>query len=193
MPPGLPKALPFKCNPQNTEKMRQWLLERYKSSTFNTCPRQILPDMEGPPISIHVDLQAIPVAVHVPSQIPLHWQEKVKSDLRRDESLGLSKGSLMAKPPLRAIAWLSPIKLMENLGRPWIYPPLDKHSVREVHATRSSFELAKGVPERTWKTVTDGWNGFHSVPYRHLTTFITPWDRFPYKRAPQGFGPSGLQ
>ena len=80
MPPGLPKVLPFECNPQNAGKMRQWLLERYKSSTFNTCPRQILPDMEGPPISIHVDLQAIPVAVHVPSQIPLHWQEKVKSD-----------------------------------------------------------------------------------------------------------------
>ena len=54
--------------------------------------------------------------------------------------------------------------------------PLNKHCVREVHATRSPFELAKGVPERTWQTVTDAWNGFHSVPLkeedRHLTTGV---------------------
>ena len=43
----------------------------------------------------------------------------------------------------------------------------------------------------TWKTVTDAWNGYHSVPLREsdrkLTTFITPWGRWRYKRLPQGF------
>lgn len=38
--------------------------------------------------------------------------------------------------------------------------------------------------------MTDAWNGFHSVPLRddrHLTTFITPFGRYRYKRLPQGF------
>ena len=45
------------------------------------------------------------------------------------------------------------------------------------------------------KTVTDAWNGYHSVPIhpddRHNTTFITPWERYRYKVAPQGFLASG--
>ena len=43
--------------------------------------------------------------------------------------------------------------------------------------------------------MTDAWNGYHSVPLResdrHLTTFITPFGRWRYTRAPQGFLTSG--
>ena len=63
--------------------------------------------------------------------------------------------------------------------------------VREVHATHAPFELAEAIPSRTWRTVSDAWNGFHGVPLkledRHLTNFITPWGLYRYKRAPQGF------
>ena len=73
--------------------------------------------------------------------------------------------------------------------------PLNKHCVREVHTNKSPFELARGVPAQTWRTVTDAWNGFHSIPLRkedqHLTTFITPLGRFRYLRAPQGYVSSG--
>ena len=44
--------LPFPCLPENSEKMKAWLLERYGASTFNTCPHRPLPCMEGPPIEI---------------------------------------------------------------------------------------------------------------------------------------------
>lgn len=41
----------------------------------------------------------------------------------------------------------------------------------------------------------DCWNGYHSVPLhkadRHLTTFITPWGRYQYNTAPQGYIASG--
>ena len=40
---------------------------------------------------------------------------------------------------------------------------LNKHCKREVHATRAPFELAKAVPARIRRTVTDGSNEFHSV------------------------------
>ena len=43
--------------------------------------------------------------------------------------------------------------------------------------------------------MTDAWNGFHGMvlreQHRHLTTFITPYGRWRYKRAPQGFISSG--
>lgn len=59
----------------------------------------------------------------------------------------------------------------------------------------SPFHLARRIPKDTWKTVTDAWNGYHSVPLResdrHLTTFITPFGRWRYTRAPQGFLSSG--
>ena len=59
----------------------------------------------------------------------------------------------------------------------------------------SPFHLARRVPKGTWKTVTDAWNGYHSVPLResdrNLTTFITPFGRWRYTRAPQGFLSSG--
>ena len=41
----------------------------------------------------------------------------------------------------------------------------------------------------------DAWNGFHSVQIReedrYLTTFLTPWGRYRYKTAPQGYKVSG--
>jgi len=31
---------------------------------------------------------------------------------------------------------------------------------------KQPFKLARRVPRDTWKTVTDAWNGYHSVPLR---------------------------
>ena len=71
----------------------------------------------------------------------------------------------------------------------------NKHCNRETFASESPFHVARKIPQSTWKTVTDAWNGYHSVPLResdrHLTTFITPFGRWRYTRAPQGFLSSG--
>ena len=53
--PERPTTLPFPAIPENNEKMREWLLKRYASSTFNTCPHRPLGEMDGPPLEIHVD------------------------------------------------------------------------------------------------------------------------------------------
>ena len=50
LPPPKPTSLPFECNESNIPRMRQWLLDRYASSTFNKCTHQQLPLMEGPPV-----------------------------------------------------------------------------------------------------------------------------------------------
>ena len=73
--------------------------------------------------------------------------------------------------------------------------PLNKYCERETHPSRSPFHLARSVPDSSYKTVFDAWNGYHSVPIRkedrHYTTFVTQWGLFRYVRAPQGYLSSG--
>ena len=88
-PPPRPSELPFPCSPENNEKMKAWLLDRYVASTFNTCPHRPLPCMDGPPIEIHVEPTATPKTCHTPASIPLHWQQRVYEDLVHDEALGV--------------------------------------------------------------------------------------------------------
>ena len=40
--PRKPATLPFAPIPENIEKMKKWLMDRYASSTFNTCPHRPL-------------------------------------------------------------------------------------------------------------------------------------------------------
>ena len=73
--------------------------------------------------------------------------------------------------------------------------PLNKHCKRETFPSESPFQIARRIPKETWKTVTDAWNGFHGMLLqesdRPLTTFITPYGRWRYIRAPQGYVSSG--
>merc|ERR1711884_877253 len=68
---------------------------------------------------------------------------------------------------------------------------LNRASVRQTYPTKSPFMLASEVPAGKIKSVCDIWNSFHSVPIqeedRDKCTFITPFGRFRYLRAPQGY------
>ena len=72
---------------------------------------------------------------------------------------------------------------------------LNAASVRQTHHTPSPFHQAMSVPHNTKKSVFDAWNGYHSLGIReedrHYTTFITPWGRYRYRSALQGFLASG--
>ena len=57
--PDRPETLPFDPVPENNERMEQWLLDYFASSTFNQCPHQPLPEMVGPPIALHLKEGAI--------------------------------------------------------------------------------------------------------------------------------------
>ena len=60
----------------NVQEMKAWLLDRYAASAFNKCPHQPLPQMDGPPVEIHLVEDAVPRKVVTPAMIPLHWQEQ---------------------------------------------------------------------------------------------------------------------
>ena len=193
--PPRPSSLPFPFEPANNGRMKDWLLHHFASSTFNTCPHKPLPSMAGPPIEIHLDDNATPKACHTPASLPLHWQDRVRADLLRDEALGVIEKVPYGEP----VSWCHRMVVTRKHDgsprRTVDLSPLNKHCKRETFATESPFHMARRIPKETWKTVTDAWNGYHSSPLResdrHLTTFITPFGRWRYMKAPQGFVSSG--
>ena len=93
-----PTELPFPATEDNRESLQQWLLEYYKSSTFNTCEHQPLPLMDSVPMRLMVDPEAEPIAHHTPVPVPLHWQDQVKAGLDQDVALGVIEPVPVGKP-----------------------------------------------------------------------------------------------
>ena len=131
----------------------------------------------------------IPRTVHTAPPVPIHWQEQVLSDLKRDEALGV----IERIPYGEQLSWCHRMVVTRKHNgtprRTVDISPLDKHCKREIFPTESLFHLAKRMPKGTWKTVSDAWNGYHSVPLRqsdrHRTTLITLFGRRRYTRAHQ--------
>lgn len=193
--PKRPKQLRFEPKPMNNHRMKEWLLDKFSSSTFNVCPHKPLQQMAGPPLKFHVDPQAEPQVCRKPSPVSLHWQERVHADLLRDEALGVIERVPYGETPSWCHRMVLDRKSDGSPRRTVDLSPLNQYCKRELYSSESPFHLARRVPGNTWKTVTDAWNGYRSVPLResdrHLTTFITPFGRWRYKRAPQGFLSSG--
>ena len=194
-PPTRPKSLPFAPTDENIPKMREWLINRFSSSTFNKCTHQRLPMMSGPPIKLNINSNVKPSAVHTPAPIPLHWREAVKRQLDEDVRLGV----IEKVEPNTATTWChraiwtrkpdgSPRRVVD-------FQSLNKHCVRDTHHTIPPFQQARSIPPNTYRTVTDAWNGYHSVPVysedKHFLTFITEFGRYRYCVAPQGHVASG--
>ena len=72
---------------------------------------------------------------------------------------------------------------------------LNDASLRHSYPMLSPYQKAMTVPANSYKTVTDAWEGYHSVPLDEesskLTRFITPWGSYRYLRGPQGYESSG--
>ena len=64
----------------NVPELKQWLMDFYASTAFNTCKHQLLPLMTGEPLHLYMDPAKISVAVHRPAYIAIHWHDQVKED-----------------------------------------------------------------------------------------------------------------
>lgn len=193
--PARPTELPFECCPENNDKMKEWLLSYFEDSTFNTCPHTPLPAMEGPPLEIHLKDGAKPFAHTKAAKIPLHWQQQVYEELMRDIDLGV----IERVPDNEEVTWCHRMVVSRKHDgsprRTVDASRMNQYCRRDAYATDTPFHVVRRVPAGTWKSVVDAWNGYHSIPLResdrHLTTFITPFGLFRYKRALQGFKGSG--
>ena len=132
---------------------------------------------------------------HLPVSIPFHWQEIVCKDLLRDETFSILEKVPHDEPSQRCHYVKITRKYDGTLRRTVDLSPLNKFHKREIFASKTPFHLACRIQGRTWKTVSNAWNGCHSVSLRkfdrHLTTFITSMGRWRYIRVTQGFLLSG--
>ena len=151
--------------------------------------------MQGPPIRLMVDPDAAPVAHHTPVPVPVHWQEEVKAGLNRDVRLGVIEPVPVGDPVTYCHRMVICAQKNGKPRRTVDMQSLNANATRETHHTQSPFHQARSVPAGMKKTVFDAWNGYHSIALhpddRHLTTFITPWGRYRYRVAPQGYVASG--
>ena len=194
-PPPEPPSLPCTATEENKEQLKQFLVDTYRASTFNTCQHQPLPMMHGPPMELFVDKNARPHQAFTPSAVPVHWKVKVKKDLDRDVALGV----LEEVPENTPLTWCHRMVVCRKHNgdprRTVDMQKLNEVSVRQCHPTQPPLQQAMDVPHNTKKSVLDAWNGYHSVALReedrHYTTFCTMWGRYRYKSAPQGYAASG--
>ena len=194
-PPPLPTKLPFPGTSQNVDKLKKFLLDYYASSTFNTCTHQLLPMMTGKKMRLHIDKDAEPDPCHRAIPVPFNWQQDVKQGLDQDVRLGV----IEPVPVGSKVTWCHHMVICpKKNGKPRRtvdFQPLNKYATRETHHTQSPFLQARSVPRNTLKSVFDAWNGYHSIALderdKHYTAFITPWGRYRYCVAPQGYIASG--
>ena len=164
LPPTDEPELP--CDPvkENLPILKQFILDHYASSAFNTCERQPLPLMDqSPALRLFVDKQVSPTAVMSPGTVPIHWQSAVKEGLDRDEALGVIKKVDLNTP----VTWCSRMFVTpKSDGTPRRvidFTPVNKHAPRQLHHTWSPYLIATSVPPNQVKTVLDNWHGYHSV------------------------------
>lgn len=120
LPPPPPKELPYPANESNRIKLKEFLLDYYKSSTFNVCDHQPLPLMDGPPMRLMIDTDAEPVAHHTPVPVPLHWQEEVKAGLDQDVKWNWNL-SLSGNPSHGVTGWWCVPRKMALLVVQWTF------------------------------------------------------------------------
>ena len=118
-----------------------------------------------------------PRTVHTAAPVPIHWQEQVLSDLKRDEALGVIEMIPYGEPVSWCHRMVVTRKHNETPRRSMDLSPLNKHCKRETFPTESPFHLAGRMPKGTWKTVSDAWKDGPAIiasPSVYLTVNSQP-------------------
>ena len=196
LPPPVPKHCPFPATPENVGRIKDWIVNYYGASAFNTCTYQQLPMVtSSPPLRLLVDPDYKPVAVLRPGSVPLHLVKEVKEGLDKDERLGVIEKVPVNTPVTWCARMVVCMKKSGKVRRTVDFKPFNRAAPRQTHAVEPPFMQASKVPPRTWRTCLDAWEGYHSIPIheedRHITTFLTQWGRYRYLVTPQGYLSAG--
>ncbi|KAF0307558.1 Transposon Ty3-I Gag-Pol polyprotein [Amphibalanus amphitrite] len=147
--------------------------------------------MPGEKFTIHLQQDARPFCVTTPRRIPLSLREPLKAELDRLEAEGVI---CRVTAPTE---WCAPIVVTPKKGGAGVrlcvdLSQLNKFVRRERYQSPTPIEEVASIrsSEARWFTVFDALKGYHQCPLaedsRLLTTFITPFGRFAFLRAPYG-------
>ena len=147
--------------------------------------------MEGEKFHIYLTDDAKPFCVNTPRSIPYAYRDKLKAELDLLESQNI------ITPVNELTDWCPPIVVApkKNSDRIRIcvgLSHLNRYVKRERYQSPTPAEAIADISASQAKffTVLDAMKGYHQCPLDQesqlLTTFITPFGRFKYTRAPYG-------
>ena len=174
-------------------KLREELVRDYRD-VFTSGTKDSLQPMVGPPMVIHIADDATPFAVRTARQVPFAWRDEVKAQLDQMVLQGITT-PLGAEPadwchPLVLVAKASGVRICVDMTK------LNKFVKRPLHPITTPREAVSQVPtEAKFFSTLDAKSGYWQLPLhpdsQHLTTFMTPWGRFKFLRAPMGLVSTG--
>ena len=146
--------------------------------------------MPGEEYKIHMRDDAVPFCVTAPRRVPLAHREPLKDELKRLEDQDIifkvTTPTDWCAPIVVSAKKSGGIRLCVDLSK------LNKHVRRERYQSPTPAEEVASIVGRRaqWFTVVDAAKGYHQClladESRLLTTFITRFGRYAFKRAPYG-------
>ena len=181
---------------EDPKKAMESLIEEFKISVFNTEGE--LKPMKGGPMKIHLKEGPIkPFHIYTPRKIPYAYKEAAKAKLDKDESLGVIEKVPLGSPS----AWCLPMSFVpkkngKDVRTIFDGTKLNEHVYRTTHPFPSPTDIVSSIPPDTkMLAVFDCLHGYWQLELdeesKPLTTFLTEFGRYRYRRAPMGLISSG--
>ena len=147
--------------------------------------------LKGQPFRIELTTDAVPHKVHFPRNIARPYMSKLEEELKKLMEAGFIEEVTWATE------WVSPIVVAPKRGTNDIrlcvdFRRLNEFCKREYYQSPGAIECVQYInaEEAGYFSKFDATKGFHQVELhedcRDLTTFLTPFGRFRFKRAPFG-------
>ncbi|MEM7375732.1 MAG: reverse transcriptase family protein, partial [Bacteroidota bacterium] len=187
-----PKSLPSKPTPDEIEKIRKQLLETY-SDVFDS--ESGLKTMDIPPMKIKLKGEVEPYAIRAARPIAYSWRDDVKKEID-----WMVERQIIVPVEDDAEEWCHPLVCVPkpNGGvRPCIdLTKLNEHVIRPLYPLKTPKEAVSNISSDTEYLATlDATKGYWQMALdkdsQGLTTFITPWGRYKFLRAPMGLVSTG--
>ena len=176
-------------------QQREEHLEQMKAAFPRVFDTSTLREMAGGPMKIHTREDAKPFALTAARKIPFGWRTKVKQQLDDMEAKSI------IVPVQEPTEWCHPIVVVPKKNSEDVricvdLTKLNAHVKRGPHPVCTPHEAVSGVSQDArYFSKFDAKNGYFQMAIapedQHLTTFITPWKRYMFQRAPQGLVTSG--
>ncbi|XP_059085528.1 uncharacterized protein K02A2.6-like [Tigriopus californicus] len=152
--------------------------------------------MIGPPMTIHLkdDIPIHPTHVTVARNVPFAYADQTQKELEFMSASGIievaSEPSTWVSPSLAIPKPNGSVRLVVD------FTALNKYVKQPIHPFPSAKDISTSIPPSSkWFVVLDAVKGYWQVELdeksRALTTFLTPFGRFRYCRAPMGLNASG--
>lgn len=173
-------------------KTREKLIQEFSDVFSEECE---LKKMSGGNMKIHLKEDAVPYAIYAARPIPILWKDQVKEKLDK-----LIEQNIIKPIGDKTTDWCHPmvvvpkqnggVRLCVDLTK------LNKYVNRPTYPTTTPKDSVTNIPPTAkFFTTMDMSQGYFQLPLdedsQELTTFMTPWGRFCFMRAPMGLTSTG--